>query len=484
MKISNYKRKAKQALNEERNTQFNNQFDELRLQLMDEFSESNCRIINSFILSALVKFHEEDYNGYFEQVNLVISFLNELHEASIDFTSLLPKIFNLDFNICLIKSTNPEQYHIQNINEALSLISLLSAYSKNYDFFQNSSIFEITLNLLRSEDEVLFHQSIIVMNIFFTSYNTLQIQPDLSFLVKILRRTSENILFSDHCIISLNKIIPYVNKMRYLNEIVYIINRILLKCDFISTFNNIIETIQTIFDMDPLNFQLIFQSQIIQNFMDLIIHKFIKNPDYYQTMEHFFNFIKHSFENIDSSWQERTIKVIGLDSLIKIFEKVHDNKILFIIHLIFFQYMSDHSSIEDIYPYIAYITEIGLISKLIMVFNDQTFKVKKLILNIIKKLVNTRSQEIFSQLLKNDEINYFDICADFVPNNDDIEIQITFLESVMALTQISELTDEKYLISSSQFAYDFIWNCLTSEDKTVQELSKELFEMINSNCHD
>lgn len=466
--------------NSERDAIVNNQLDESRLSKSPLLSQCSCDIINNFISSALVNFNEKNFSNYFSQLNLMISFLNQLSEAETDLNDILPDIFDLNLNNCLINSIKPEQFHIQNINEVLSLITILSSYTKNFDFFRNYSILEIVYNLLKLNDEVIFQNSILIINIYLSTYDTRQFPLDLDFLIKILKNLSTNVLFCQYIVDTINNIILYIDITNYMKEILYLLNCNLLKSISIHTFNGVIKAINNIFDMDSLNIYLIFQSKIIHNFIRLLKRKFIQKPLHYQTtIELFFKLVYHICDNINVKWQEIIlIKMIGIDLIDKIFEKVHDDKILFIIHLILIQYIYSLKNFEEILPFVVYFIHIGLVSDLVKKFNDQNFKIKKLFLIVIHKLLKTRSYEIFCQLLKSEDVNYFETLNDFISDNDDVECQTLYLETLIFLVQISEQTDEKHLLSSCQIINDFVSIGITSEVQKVQLLSQEFYNLL------
>lgn len=464
----------------ERDSAFSDQIIESRLQETDLISQNASSIIYNFVSSALTKYKEKNYDIYFDQIRLIISFLDELFEAETDFNTILSIIFDENFNYCLIKSINPKQFHVQNVNEILSLITVLSSYPKNYEFFQENSILKIAYNLLELNDEVLFQNSFLIINKYISTYDTEQFPLDIHFLVTIIKNLSKNVLFSQYCVEAFHNLILYVDASKYLNEILILLNSILLKSTSICSFNEIINTIKNIFDMDPLNFSFIFQSRIIHSFLSLISRKFIKKQFVYQkTIELFFSFINHSFEYLNDKWQEIIIKLIGIDSIILFFEKIRNVKILFIIHLIFIQFINSRRNFEEIRPFIAYIIQINIVSDLIKKFQEQAFKTKKLIITIIHKLLKTRSYEIFAQLLKNEEANYFESLSDFITNCDDNDCQIYFLESLIFLFQISEGSGERDLLFQSQAINDFASNCIMSDNEKIQILAQEYLNLLN-----
>lgn len=489
--MENYKFESTFDLPKERNTDESSS-DQYINPKNDIFFEKTCDFINNLILSSLIKFRERDTQGFIDQISFIHSFFDELYDEYFDVNSIFPTIFNPNFNCCLIDLLNPNQINVQHANEVLPLILILSSYTKNYQYFKDSHIFEHAFNLLKLNNQVIFQNCILIINKYMSSYQPSDFMFDLNFFIKILKDVSKNILFESYYIESLKGIILYIDASYYLNKIVYLLNYFLLKTKSITILHDIIDIAKIIVDIDPLNFRLLYHSKIIQNFIFIIDTKLFKNTKQKNfsekglVTEHFFEFLHHSFETIDPKYQEKVMKVIGIetfDNFFKMLEDTDNNKTIFIIHLIFIQYIYSHREsifLDERSPFIAYILSTKLIEILIQSFDNQNFRNKKLILLIIQKFLKTHSNQLFSQLLCNKNANYIDICGDFALNNDDAEIKTIFLDSYISLFQIGERNGQKKLLMNSPSIFDFIFNCSTCENQIVQDLSKEILEMIDT----
>lgn len=432
---------------------------------------------NDLISSALESYYENEFECFFEIIKKMIFFLDKLYyDGKYDIYSILPEIYNPHFNYCLIESINPSDYSPQNINDVLALISTISSFSENFQFFRKSSIFDIVYHLLELQEPAIYLECILLINQYMVIFQTTQFPYDSNTFLQTLGEISNYSNITKYIAESLKCFIIYVDVSQFLDDILLIFNNILQKIQSRHGFNDIIDSLLYIINADSSNYSHIFQCKIIHIFSDLLKNNLLQEFEKYKNViQNFFEFLRTSFEKINWEWQRKTLKVIGIDTFSLVFEIIHDEKIILEVYLIMFKYLQSHCNIDDDeIPFFSNMLNHGFISYLLKTFQDQSFELKKEILIVINKLLKTQNQELFSQLLVYDQnANYIDICCEFAFSiDDDVKVQRVFLESLISLVQIGEINQQKNLITESPIVKQYITNCLNNEDQHIQELTQ------------
>lgn len=429
------------------------------------------------ISTALKNYSEKDSDNFFEIITQMVSYLDELYEEkNFDIYSILPSIYNSDFNQCLVESINPQLFSPQKINEILALISTLSSYTRNFKFFRKSSIFDIAYNLLQMNEPEVYLECTLLINQYMVIFQTTQFPYNST---EFLQKLSELLNLKNivkYVAESLKCFILYIDMSQHLSFILDLFNRILQKTQSRHAFNDIIESLVYILNADSNNYSLIFESKIIHTF-SFLLPGMVKNENYHIVIQNFFDFLKLAFDKIDWKFQKKTIKAITIDIFSFILEKIEDENVKLNILFISFKYLQSHSNIDDDeLPVFTNMLNSGFIGYLLKNFDEQKFEMKKQILTVINKILKTQNQELFSQLLVYDEdANFIVALADFaISINDDVKIQKNFLESLIKLIQIGEINQQKHLITQSPIVHEYINIISDNDDQTIQELVEKL----------
>ena len=422
---------------------------------------SQCK---DLICIACNSFQGNDFESYFN----VIRSINKYY-SNTDIDLILPAVFNPEFNTILINSLDVTRFNLENINEVLKLIYNISFFSENFYYFRNSQLFDIAYHLLELNNQTVSLECISIINLFMVIFQTIHFPYKIVDFLHILQNISNDPNIVEYVSENLKLLIYYIDVRKYLANILYLQNFLLPAIKTCEGIADIIESCVYIIGEDPLNFPLIFESRIIHTFIDLLDFRYMKQFNIYQSVIlNFFQFICRSFMNIKPEWQEISMKVIGIDTLTRIYG---DERINLAIHQILFQYLKNCNNIIEENPFFATILNRGFVHKLVKTFENQNFQSKKQILIVINKLLKTQNQELFLQLTHIDA-NYTIICSDFaVSVCDDIKIQKVFLKSLIRMIQISEKVGEEKRIIITQDIEDFIESCTVCEDHKVRDLA-------------
>ena len=283
---------------------------------------------NLLIFSAIESFNENDFDSFFEIVEKMVSFFDRLyHEESFDIDSIFPEIYNPDFNAYLIYSINPNFYTPPNIHEVLALISTISSFPSNFQFFRNSSIFDIVYNLLELQEPMVYLECLLLINQYIVIFQTTEFPYEIPSFLQKLKDISNYSNIIKYIPETLNLLLIYVDVHKYLDYILSFLNQILNKIQSRHGINDIINSLIYVVKEDPNNYSRIFQSKIIHTFINLLQTYFVPNFDHYQfIILNFFKFLKKSFDKIDYQWQTKTIKLIGVDTFNLIFDEMKSSK--------------------------------------------------------------------------------------------------------------------------------------------------------------
>lgn len=449
-----------------------------------DFFQSLVETANQVISSAKQHFKDNSFDNYFQVLESLITFFDAIYKEQLPIDTIFPHIYDLEFNFFLIQSIDPNTFSIQNINISLNLISLFSSFDPNFLFFKDSNIFGQIFALLQLNEPILFRECIIILNQYFSIFENQHFSFNIDEFLSLFDHLSSLPIISKYITETLFLLLKYVEiDNSRLPRIFHLLNLILPQIDSRHGIDDILKSLFLVIQSQPKNFSIIFDSQILNTFLNQIQWKFVHNQERYGVIiESFLKFLNIALKKMDHDYQIRTRALISITTLFELFQSIHCEKVHLQIFNLLYQYFQ--FDIQQIYfdvndeesHLFSLILNSGLIEYLLDNFSDYAFDMKTMIIKIFDNMLITENQELFRQLMHRDiESNYLSISIGFARGSDDINIQKMAVHSILKLLNIGQKLDELGLICESESVAEFIEYCLSSEDTDVVDMAQEYY---------